>query len=347
MIGPEGTQGWAVGGNVSTNERLETGDLERYPADGVAPLGRGTSQVPPEVPLHDRPGEPKDATFAIGGGAQCAAPCADRADAGIGPDVWLSKALERAGQTGARAFLYTGPRVTTAETQGPKTQPIPFAQELARYAQILASSPIPAYAAISPYELDARPESNGTEATFESAFAGFPQAALSAGDGAEQGCSETVGCQTAYYSFLSEGSGGSVRVIVLDDSSDVDAAQLRWLEGQLAGAKTSATPAIVMGNADLNAQIKAGDTAAAAVAQVLVGDGASAYFYDSPEENRAEAAGSGRRIDPQLRLWHARLRERGERALRRLPRRQRLPARPGRIRHLRPGNQRRATSPPG
>jgi hypothetical protein len=294
MIGPEGTQGWAAGGNVSTNERLETGDLERYPADGVVPLGRGTSQVPPEVPVHDRPGEPKDATFAIGGGAQCAAPCADRADAGIGPDVWLSKALERAGQTGARAFLYTGPRVTTAETQGPKTQPIPFAQELARYGQILASSPIPAYAAISPYELDARPESNGTEATFESAFAGFPQAALSAGDGAEQGCSETVGCQTAYYSFLSEGSSGSVRVIVLDDSSDVDAAQLRWLEGQLAGAKTSGTPAIVMGNADLSAQIKAGDTAAAAVAQVLVGNGASAYFYDSPEENvqkPLEAAG--------------------------------------------------------
>jgi len=285
MVGPEGTQGWAAGGNVSTNERLETGDLERYPADGVAPLGRGTSQVPPEVPVHDRPGEPKDATFAIGGGAQCAAPCADRADAGIGPDVWLSKALERAGQTGARAFLYTGPRVTTAETQGPKTQPIPFAQELARYGQILASSPIPAYAAISPYELDARPESNGTEATFESAFAGFPQAALSVGDGAEQGCSETVGCQTAYYSFLSEGSGGSVRMIVLDDSSDVNAAQLRWLEGQLASAKTSGTPAIVMGNADLSAQIKAGDTAATVVAQVLVGDGASAYFYDSPEEN--------------------------------------------------------------
>ena len=83
MVGPEGTQGWATGGNVSTNERLETGDIERYPADGVAPLGEGKSQVP----LH-----PEDATFAIGGGAQCSAPCADRADARIGPDVWLSKA---------------------------------------------------------------------------------------------------------------------------------------------------------------------------------------------------------------------------------------------------------------
>ena len=73
---------------------------------------------------------------------------------------------------------------------------------------------------------------------------------------------EAVGCQTAYYAFDSEDWGGVVRVIVLDDSSDVDAVQLRWLEGQLADAKASATPAIVFGNADLGAQIKAGDTAA-------------------------------------------------------------------------------------
>ena len=74
-----------------------------------------------------------------------------------------------------RAFLYTGPRVSTAERRCPKTQPIPFAQGgLGRYAQILASSPLPAYAAISPYELDARPESDGSEATFAAAFAGLP-----------------------------------------------------------------------------------------------------------------------------------------------------------------------------
>ena len=194
-------------------------------------------------------------------------------------------ARTRARNRRARVPVYGPARDDRAKRRVRKTQPIPFAQELGRYAQILASSPLPAYAAISPYELDARPESDGSEATFAAAFAGFPQIALAAGDGAEQGCGEAVGCQTAYYAFASEGSGGAVRVIVLDDSSDVDAAQLRWLEGQLAGAKSSATPAIVLGNADLGAQIKAGDTAAAVVAQVLVGDGASAYFYDSPEEN--------------------------------------------------------------
>ncbi len=56
-------------------------------------------------------------------------------------------------------------------------------------------------------------------------------------------------------------------------------------------------PAIVVGNADLKAQIEAHDTDAAAVAQILVSadpsgcrhasdcDGASAYFYDATEQN--------------------------------------------------------------
>jgi hypothetical protein len=292
LVDPTGEQGWAIGGNVSTNERLETGDVARYPADGSKPLGEGESRVP----LY-----PQDATFAIGGGAQCAAPCADRAAAGIGPDVWLTTALSRAAEIKARAFLYTGPRVTTAETQGPKTQPIPFAHELGRYAQILASSPN-AYAAVSPDELDARPQSNGAEALFESAFANFPQTTLAAGDAHEQGCTgEAIGCQTAYYSFLSVGTGGTVpvMVIVLDDSSDVNEKQFEWLEGQLRGARESKTPAIVVGNADLDAQIAAGDVQAANVARLLVlgppilgsahpteeRDGASAYFYDSPEED--------------------------------------------------------------
>ncbi len=130
-----------------------------------------------------------------------------------------------------------------------------------------------------------------------------------------------------------------MRVIVLDDSSDVDSAQLGWLAGQLASAKTSGTPAIAVGNADLNAQIEAGDTAAAVVAQVLVDDGASAYFYDSPEENVQKPLRSCGRIDSHVRLGHARLRERGERALRQLPRRERLPARPGQRRRARSAKQ--------
>ena len=296
LTDPSGTQGWAVGGTLQhEEERLETGDVERYPADGVKPTGSGEAAVP----LNSA-----DATFAIGGGAQCAAPCADRARAGVGPQIWLQAALSLAHKVGTRAFLYTGPYVTEGQVSGPRAVGIPFARELQSYASILGSSP-GAYAVLSPQERDARPESEGNEALFESEFAGFPQplgngspvAGLSPapeGQVAEPGrqqCASQVGCQAAYYAMDSQGTGGRVRVIVLDESSEVGSEQLAWTARQLASAKALNEPAIVVGNADLNAHVSAGEVWAAELTRVLVGSerqgipGASAYFYDSPEEN--------------------------------------------------------------
>jgi len=309
LIDPNGTQGWAVGGNINSNQggRLETATVDRYPNDGAAPLGAGTSPVPVNQ---------QEATFAIGGGAQCAAPCADRSLAGIGPQVWLATALERAQQIGVRAFLYAGPGITQGKTNGPASLAIPFARELERYASILASSAsLPSYAAISPLELDHRPEREGTEATFEQEFTGFhepfgqTEAAAELSSAPEGGVSEpgrrqcavAVGCEAAYYALDSAGPGGAVRVIVLDDSGDVSQSQREWLQRQLASAAAGEEPAIVLGNADLNAQIAAGDGQAAEVAHVLLAGGhcvteqernpgvpcasASAYFYDAPEQN--------------------------------------------------------------
>jgi len=288
LIDPSGSQGWAIGGQFDSEEpRLETAAIDRYPPDGVAPLGVGTSAVPLL---------PGQATLAVGGGAQCAAPCANRALSGIGPDAWLSTALQRASQVGAHAFLYTGPRLTSAETGTKEPPVINYAQELERYAQILSSSPIPRYAAPAPQDLNSRPLGLGlgTEATFLNQFSGFGWP-WGLGEGERQSCEVVAGCEAGYYAFESEG----VRVVVLDDSSggDVSAAQLQWLAAQLAYAKGANEPAIVMGNADLNAQIAAGDASAVAVRSVLLGGGssacessagcaqASAYFYDSPEEN--------------------------------------------------------------
>jgi hypothetical protein len=277
LIAPEGNAGWAVGGVVDSEDRegnLDTADVERYPADGVPPVGEGTA------PITTEPGE---ATFAIGGNAQCAAPCADRANAGIGPDVWLTSALQRASQIkGVRAFLDTGPRLTSGETNGPPTLALPYERELARYAQLLGSSPLPTYAALSPYELDG----SHSECTLDGEFAGFP------GEAVESRSEEACDGQAGYYAFKSAGVGGTVDVIVLDDSGDVGPTQLAWLTARLTADAQgpSPTPAIVLGNADLNAQIAAGDSAALAVATALVNvsHGASAYFYDSPEENVQE-----------------------------------------------------------
>ena len=83
-------------------------------------------------------------------------------------------------------------------------------------------------------------------------------------------------------------------MIVLDDSTDVSPIQQAWLKGQLEEAKDAPEPAIVVGNADLNAQIAANDASAEALARILAAGGVSAYFYDSPEKNIQEPlAGSG------------------------------------------------------
>ena len=83
-------------------------------------------------------------------------------------------------------------------------------------------------------------------------------------------------------------------MIVLDDAQRTwGEAQLAWLAAELGAKEHKAVggisepePAIVLGSADLNAQIAAGDGAAAeAVAQTLIDGGASAYFYDAPEQN--------------------------------------------------------------
>ncbi len=276
-----GTQGWAVGGFVETEHEgvLDTADIERYPADGVTPPGIGSSTIPTDATA---------ATFAIGGGAQCAAPCADRAQARPGPDSWLTSALSRTAQIpGMRAFLYTGPRVTSGQTDGPSTLPIPYGRELARYADVLASS-APTYAAPSPTDL----AGGGGESLFEQAFASFaapfgegPQAGamVPAGGAREEECKGGSGCQS-YYAMDSQGTAGTVRVIVLDDSTDVSFTQRQWVESELQVTKAG-EPAIVVGDADLNAQISAGDPSAIALAGVLEGGGASAYFFDSPEEN--------------------------------------------------------------
>src|SRR5581483_5907815 len=122
---------------------------------------------------------------------------------------------------------------------------------------------------------------------------------LSAGR-SEEHCASTPGCQASYYALESQGLGGTVRVIVLDNSGDVGPTQREWLAAELRTAAGLMQPAIVVGEADLAAQIRAGDGAAIATAQILAqpGASASAYFYDAPEENAAKILQVGREAIP-------------------------------------------------
>jgi hypothetical protein len=277
LVDPNGSQGWAVGGFVEAGRNgglLDTADIARYrdatPAPGVSPVAITTGE--------------KMATFAVGGNATCAAPCANRAEAGIGPDVWLQAALARAGgitgpsggSPSVRGFLYTGARLPSPlAINGPKeaSDRILYGYELERYAGVLHSDPVvPAYPVATSSELN---EAKGEEA-FTGALTGLPFP--------ESPC---PGCQHAYYSFTSGSAEERVQIIVLDNSAQVDDAQLAWLASQLQAAEGANVPAIVVGSADLNAEIRGGSARAFQVAQTIVQGHASAYFYDSPEENVA------------------------------------------------------------
>jgi hypothetical protein len=289
LIDPTGAQGWAVGGvDEPLDERLDTADVERYPADGVRPTGAGEATVPvyPEKDAaHPRP-EHEYATFAVGGNAECVAPCAARTPSRVGPQVWLEAALALARRIGAPSFLYTGPSVTAGKVEGPRGLPIPFAGELERDASIFAGAQN-VHVAVAPQDRDARPEREGTEALFQEKLAPFL--------GPSRPSCEHEECGAAY--ALDE---QGVRVIVLDESGEVGPEQLGWLEGELQGAKSAGEPAIVVGHGDLNAALATGAVWATELARVLVTGtrasadpcatkagcaSASAYFYDSPEEN--------------------------------------------------------------
>ncbi len=288
LIDSTGSEGWAVGGFVESEEHeglLDTADVDRIGSEPIAPVGAATAPIKVEP----------NATFAIGGNAQCAAPCAARASARIGPDVWLSAALQRAAVPGVRAFLYTGPRLPdTSAITGPRVGADQFSymEEFERYASILSSSPLPVFAASTPTD---RNEAE-SESSFESVVGPFPlggsvgaRAELSTLSKPEPSCTGAPNCQSSYYAFTSSGVGGAVRVVVLDDASEtaeVMAPQREWLEGQLREAATAGTPAIVVGNADLSAQrASGGHPAATEVVCALVKGGASAYFFDAVEQN--------------------------------------------------------------
>lgn len=269
LISPAGNEGWAVGGfpRNGSESGFETADIARYA------YPKAESTMPPGVEKAEVPLEPGKAVFAIAGGGQCAAPCAARANARIGPDVWLSSALRRAHAiAGLRDFLYTGPRVTKGETLVKATVQIPFEEEFARYAQLLGGGEgTPVYAAASSTD-----RVEGSECLYESVFPQFFEAKGLCGSGEGQ----------AYYAVpAAAGPGGPVRVLVIDDSGAVGRTQLGWLENELREAKGAKEAAIVVGNADLNAQEEDHEGNAAEVVQTIVAGHASAYFFDAPEQN--------------------------------------------------------------
>ena len=297
--------GWAVGGWSGYSDatgrgtsaggsgagtvraRVRTASIARYGAAAAAPVSARSAPIPmPAGPVR----------FAVAGNAACEEACADLAPQSIGPDKTLAAALRltasmRAG-AGPRALLYTGNRVATG--LGPA--------DGERYAALLGSQPgLPVFPALGSGDVSDGAGSGVFTTSFGAFPAPFGQAQAPAGISAVgiPGAIPTEGART-HYAFDSSGPGGTVRVIVIDNShgslaasdplQNPGEAQMPWLEAVLADARAKGIPTVVMGNRSLNAnftpRLNVADDANE-VARVLVDGGASAYLFDRPEENRA------------------------------------------------------------
>ena len=268
-VDPSGEEGWAVGGEASGINGTNATAVQTASA-----LRLGSGPGPPQQTGSSIPVPAGQATFAVGGDAQCARPCAEFADEGIGPDVWLSHATSVAASIpGLHGFLYTGARV--AEGAGTSLGSAEFTRELQAYAgDLSAAGSLPVRVAPSPSDVQA----GGGLSSFDSVL------------GTDAGAGSSTFAGTGAYAFDSGGSGGTVRVIVLDYSTSALApGELGWLAEQLTAARASGIPAIVMGNAN----VTTGGSDHRAVERVLLEGGASAYLFDSPRENRTEQIGSG------------------------------------------------------
>jgi hypothetical protein len=276
------------GGGRSIRERVRTAAVFRY--------GSGAGAVPAAAGRRPVPATAGAITLAVAGNAACDSTCADLRPQALGPDRGLLAALQTVaamrGGSGPRALLYTGNRVESG------LEPA----DGARFAELLGSAPgLPVFPALGSGDV-----SNGIGASvFKTSLAGFP---APLGSGTAPAGTSTAGIPGAvpgegartHYAFDSSGPGGTVRVVVIDNSLGSLAAsdpqqnplepQLPWLEAVLADARAKGIPAIAMGNRSLNTSFSPklnvaedGDQ----VARALVDGGASAYLFDRPEENRA------------------------------------------------------------
>ncbi len=282
LVSESGGEGWAVGGTIDNagHALLDTADVERYRgAEGQPPEGFGQASVP-EV-------DSKDALFAVGGDAQCEAPCATMSDAGIGPDRWLSNALGVAKRIGAHAFFDTGKRVTSGATAGPATVPVPWEAEEDRYRDVLGALEQPGVFSAYPTAsaTDDEPTGARTEQAFVNAFGSLL--------GLEAGC--LTGC--GFYTAEIPGKPATLAV-ELDEVGGVGGGELEKLRSAL---QTSDANVIVLGSENL-AQLDRehgqlgtwfGEVTQALVEAVVPKKKTVTYFFDAPEVNVEEPLSSG------------------------------------------------------
>lgn len=294
---PDGAHAWAVGGysgthaadGIGTDQILSargtgwfTSAIWRYDAGGSAASPLSTQAT---VNL---PATPDTVNFAFFSSALCKLSCSQAQDAQ--PDVNLNTAATQiaafAQQPGGPAFAMVGGNVQGSMTAGTGSDPF----DLAKVPQLLSPlSGVPTYAAFGP--LDSVPGESDPDLPWAQAFTGAP---APFGSGAApagitpQGSGDPTGNVNKYYAFDVTQNGGTLRVIVLDNSAgSLEASapgQSAWLAGQLGQAQAASLPIVVFAAEPLNVNDPGHASDADAVAAQLAAAGVVAVFTTSGGE---------------------------------------------------------------
>ncbi len=258
----DGSAAWVFGGYAGTQTASGLGSGEPLPARPFAwqtasiwRYDQGGGTPPPTLTQAQAslPAQPNTVSFAFFSSAECAVECSQVQDAQ--PDVNLEGAAgeiaDFAAQPGGPAFAMlggnaVGPTNLTALNDGNG------AVDLANLHQYLSAlGSLPLYAAYGP--LDAVPTASDPAQPWDDAFAQSPAPfGLGAAPSgitpvSSGGQDESV---NHYYAYDVAQNGGTLRVIVLDNSAgSLDASepgQAAWLNEQLAAAQTAGVPVVVV-----------------------------------------------------------------------------------------------------
>jgi hypothetical protein len=288
----DGARVWAVGGYAGSptaagqgsstilparSTDWYTSSIWRFDATGqAAPLGLEASSTTLDA-------QPKTVSFAFFSGSECNVQCAATLNAQ--PDVNLQAAAQQiatyARQPGGPSFAILG-----GNARGP-IDDVAYANgsgafDLSRIPTLLKPlGPMPLFAAYGPR--DSVPSSADPTEPWATAFAAAP-APFGSGTAAAgitpAGSGGSAGVVHRYYAFDAEQNGGTLRVIVLDNSAgsleDSAPGQTAWLNDRLADAKARGIPVVAVAGQPLR-----GSAAADATASLLADAGVLAVFTGS------------------------------------------------------------------
>jgi hypothetical protein len=309
----QGEHAWAVGGYAGTISASglgsyailparpagwDTASIWRYDSDGSSPAPQLTDAT------LSLPAAPNTVSFAYFSSPECRAECAAVLDAQ--PDVNLTAAASQiasyAAQPGGPAFAVFGGNDRGPYGGGDPTNYDGLA-EFDRLPSLLAPlGKLPLFGVLGPEDrvsLTADPTLTDPLQPWDSAFADTATPPFFAGSGVTPAAGITplsaggqAGDVNRYYAFDANQNGGTLRVIVLDNSvgdsngagslEASDPGQTAWLQAQLVAAEAASIPVVVFVSQPLRHDVTGAD--GDAIATMLADAGVLAVFSTHPDQ---------------------------------------------------------------